>query len=165
MAQVRSQPGRHPGTVVSRAATLGRELVAAEELAAIARGRSDVAPAKGDKRFADRAWSDNPQLNRTMQAYLATNNTVNELFSDADLNWRDSERIRFVLDVLTEGLSPSNNPVLNPLGRKALIDAGGMSAVRVAREKSPPDGIRIICFQQRKHSHCQTGLHKRAQVV
>jgi len=88
---------RHPGTVASRAATLGRELVA------IARGRSDVAPAKGDKRFVDHAWSDNPLLKRTMQAYLATNNRVNELFSDADLDWRDSERIRFVLDVLTEG--------------------------------------------------------------
>src|SRR5262249_47065443 len=40
-----------------------------------------------------------------------------------------SERVRFVLDVLTEGLSPSNNPLLNPLGYKALIDTGGQSAV------------------------------------
>jgi polyhydroxyalkanoate synthase subunit PhaC len=118
---------RKPGTVASRTATLGRELVA------IARGRSDLAPAKGDRRFADRAWSGNPLLKRTMQAYLATNNTVNELFSDADLDWRDSERIRFVLDVLTEGLSPSNNPVVNPLGWKALIDTGGMSAMRGMR--------------------------------
>ena len=118
---------RKPGTVASRAATLGRELVE------IAAGRSDLAPLKGDKRFADRAWSGNPLLKRTMQAYLATDNTVNQLFSDADLDWRDSERIRFVLDVLTEGISPSNNPVLNPLGWKALIDTGGMSAVRGMR--------------------------------
>jgi polyhydroxyalkanoate synthase subunit PhaC len=118
---------RKPGTVASRAATLGRELVE------IAEGRSDLAPDKGDKRFADRAWSGNPLLKRTMQAYLATNDTVNQLFSDADLDWRDSERIRFVLDVLTEGISPSNNPVLNPLGWKALIDTGGMSAVRGMR--------------------------------
>ena len=26
-------------------------------------------------------------------------------FSDADLDWRDAERMRFVLDVLTEGLA------------------------------------------------------------
>ena len=50
-----------------------------------------------------------------------------------NLDWRDAERIRFVLDFLTEGLSPSNNPVLNPLGWKALIDTGGRSAVRGLR--------------------------------
>jgi polyhydroxyalkanoate synthase subunit PhaC len=118
---------RRPRTVASRAAALGRELVA------IAEGRSDLAPGRGDKRFADPAWTGNPLLKRTMQAYLATNNTVNQLFSDAKLDWRDAERIRFVLDVLTEGLSPSNNPLLNPLGYKALIDTGGFSAVRGLR--------------------------------
>ena len=57
-----------------------------------------------------------PLLKRSVQSYLAANTTVNQPFSDARLDWRDAERIRFVLDVLTEGLSPSNNPVLNPLG-------------------------------------------------
>jgi polyhydroxyalkanoate synthase len=118
---------RQPRTVASRAATLGRELVA------IAEGRSDLAPAKGDKRFADPAWRGNPMLHRTMQAYLAANDTVNQLFSDANLDWRDAERIRFALDFVTEGLAPSNNPVLSPLGWKALIDTGGLSAVRGLR--------------------------------
>jgi polyhydroxyalkanoate synthase len=118
---------RQPRAVASRAASLGRELVS------IAEGRSELAPAKGDKRFADPAWRGNPLLHRTMQAYLATNNTVDKLFSDADLDWRDAERIRFVLDFLTEGLAPSNNPVLSPLGWKALIDTGGLSAVRGLR--------------------------------
>ena len=40
---------KQPGTVASRAAALGRELVA------IGQGRSEVAPAKGDKRFSDPA--------------------------------------------------------------------------------------------------------------
>jgi poly[(R)-3-hydroxyalkanoate] polymerase subunit PhaC len=118
---------KQPRTVASRAAALGRELIA------VAEGRSDVAPTKGDKRFADPAWRGNPLLHRTMQAYLATNNTVNQLFSDANLDWRDAERMRFVLDFVTEGLSPSNNPALNPLGWKALIDTGGQSAVRGLR--------------------------------
>jgi polyhydroxyalkanoate synthase subunit PhaC len=118
---------RKPRTVASRAATLGRELLT------IAQGRSDVAPARGDKRFADPAWRGNPLLKRSMQAYLAANQTVDLLFSDADLDWRDRERVRFVLDVLTEGLSPSNNPLLNPLGYKALIDTGGQSALRGLR--------------------------------
>jgi polyhydroxyalkanoate synthase len=118
---------RQPRTVASRASSLGRELVS------IAEGRSELAPAKGDKRFADPAWRGNALLHRTMQAYLAANDTVNQLYSDADLDWRDAERIRFVLDLLTEALAPSNNPVLNPLGWKALIDTGGLSAVRGLR--------------------------------
>jgi poly[(R)-3-hydroxyalkanoate] polymerase subunit PhaC len=118
---------RQPRTVTSRAASLGREL------ATIAAGRSEVAPARGDKRFVDPAWQGNALLKRTMQAYLATNRTVDQLFSDAHLDWRDAERIRFVLDVVTEGLSPSNNPLLNPLGYKALVDTGGLSAVRGLR--------------------------------
>ena len=118
---------RKPRTVASRAADLSRELVS------IAEGHSDRAPGKGDKRFADPAWQGNPLLKRTMQAYLAANDTVNQLFSDANLDWRDAERMRFVLDVITEGLSPSNNPVLNPLGWKALIDTGGLSAIRGLR--------------------------------
>jgi polyhydroxyalkanoate synthase subunit PhaC len=115
---------RQPRTVASRAAALSRELVS------IAEGRSGRAPGKGDKRFADPAWQGNPLLKRTMQAYLAANDTVNQLFSDANLDWRDAERMRFVLDVITEGLSPSNNPALNPLGWKALVDTGGLSAIR-----------------------------------
>ena len=118
---------KQPRTVASRAASLGRELLS------VAEGRSELAPAKGDKRFADPGWRGNPLLRRTMQAYLATNTTVDQLFSDANLDWRDAERIRFVLDVLTEGLAPSNNPILNPLGWKALIDTGGQSAVRGVR--------------------------------
>jgi polyhydroxyalkanoate synthase len=118
---------KQPRTVASRAASLGRELMS------IAEGRSELAPAKGDKRFADPAWRGNPLLHRTMQAYLATNSTMDQLFSDANLDWRDAERIRFVLDFLTEGLAPSNNPILSPLGWKALIDTGGLSAVRGLR--------------------------------
>ena len=118
---------RQPGVVASRAGTLGKEL------GAIAAGRSEIAPARGDKRFADPAWVGNPILKRTMQAYLAANKTVDQLFSDAKLDWRDAERMRFVLDFVTEGLAPSNIPFVNPLGYKAAIDTGGLSMVRGLR--------------------------------
>jgi polyhydroxyalkanoate synthase len=118
---------RQPRAVASRATTLGREL------AAIAAGRSDIAPAKGDKRFADPAWAGNPFLKRTAQAYLAANKTVDQLFSDARLDWRDAERMRFVLNFVTEGLAPSNIPLVNPLGYKAAIDTGGLSVARGLR--------------------------------
>jgi polyhydroxyalkanoate synthase subunit PhaC len=128
---------RKPRTVTSQTTGLVQELIS------IVRGNSEIAPAKGDKRFADAAWRANPFLKRTMQAYLATDKTVEELFSAADLEWRDAERIRFALNFFAEALAPSNNPLLNPLGWKALIDTGGLSALRGVRHflrdiASPP---------------------------
>ena len=118
---------KQPRTVASQTTGLVQELIS------VVRGSSEIAPAKGDKRFADAAWRANPFLKRTMQAYLAADKTVEGLFSAADLEWRDAERIRFALDFFTEALAPSNNPLLNPLGWKALIDTGGLSALRGVR--------------------------------
>ncbi|MEZ7236563.1 alpha/beta fold hydrolase [Rhodococcus sp. GXMU-t2271] len=126
-ARLAGKLATRPGTLAHRGGTLAREL------AAVATGRADRAPAKGDKRFADPAWQHNPWLRRSMQAYLATADTAYALLAEADLDWRDTERLRFVLDNLVEGLAPSNNPLLNPLGWKALIDTGGLSALRGAR--------------------------------
>jgi poly(3-hydroxyalkanoate) synthetase len=58
---------------------------------------------------------------------------VDSLFADAELDWRDAERIRFVLDIVMEGLAPSNNPLISPLGWKAIIDTGGLNVVRGVR--------------------------------
>lgn len=128
---------RRPGTVAERVGSLGREL------AGIARGTSDRAPARADQRFRDPAWQNNPLVKRSMQAYLAANETVDKLFADTQLDWRDAEHLRFVLDVVMEGISPSNNPLISPLGWKAIIDTGGLSVIRGLRHfvgdmASPP---------------------------
>ncbi|MGB6038590.1 MAG: alpha/beta fold hydrolase, partial [Gordonia sp. (in: high G+C Gram-positive bacteria)] len=102
----------------------------AKELGNIVAGRSNRAPARSDKRFSDPAWTHNPVLHRVEQAYLAASDTVEQLYAAADLDWRDAEKVRFVLDNIIEGLSPTNNLALNPLGWKALIDTGGISAYR-----------------------------------
>jgi polyhydroxyalkanoate synthase subunit PhaC len=118
---------KQPGTVVNRGAQLTREL------GSIVAGKSDRAPARSDKRFSDPAWQQNPLLHRTMQAYLAASDTADQLFADARLDWRDEEKMRFVLDNFVDGLAPTNNPLITPLGWKALIDTGGLSAIRGAR--------------------------------
>ncbi len=115
---------RRPGAVAGRIGTLTREL------GAVAAGNSQRVPARADKRFADPAWEQNPVLHRIMQAYLAGAETAEAMVADAALDWRDRERMRFVIDNLLEGLAPSNNPLISPLGWKAMIDTGGLSAVR-----------------------------------
>ncbi|MDV7086721.1 alpha/beta fold hydrolase [Rhodococcus sp. IEGM 248] len=109
---------------------LGRGRGLAVELADITRGTSIRTPAAADQRFADPAWSGNPLLRRIIQTYLAVAETAGKLLVDADLEWRDRERLQFVLDNVVEAAAPSNNPLLNPLGYKAVIDTGGTSVVR-----------------------------------
>jgi len=123
-ARLGANLAKQPAAVAGRVGALTREL------GGIAAGRSHRAPARADKRFADAAWEQNPLLHRVMQAYLAGSETAEGLLTDAGLDWRDAEKMRFVFDNVVEGLAPSNNPLLSPLGWKALIDTGGLSAVR-----------------------------------
>ena len=52
------------------------------ELAKIAVGRSAVAPAKGDRRFADPAWSANPLYHRLEQTYLASADALGQIVDE-----------------------------------------------------------------------------------
>jgi polyhydroxyalkanoate synthase len=103
------------------------------ELARIAAGTSTLAPTPRDRRFADPAWLESPLLRRIVQGYLASAGTVNDLVGDADLSWRDDQRVRFLVENLLEALAPSNVPMLNPSSAKAAIDTAGLNFVRGAR--------------------------------
>jgi polyhydroxyalkanoate synthase subunit PhaC len=116
-----------PGTVAARYAKL------AAELAGIAMGSSAIAPERRDRRFTDPAWGENPLLRRTVQAYLAVGQSSEALLADAELDWRDSERLKFVLTNLIAASAPSNYPLISPAAWKAFIDTGGLSVVRGIR--------------------------------
>src|SRR4051794_17231118 len=86
-------PGRAAAKVVAKLATRPDRLARrgaglAAELARIAAGRSEVAPAKGDRRFKDPAWEGNPAFRRLAQAYLAAGRAVDAAVCDADAGWR-----------------------------------------------------------------------------
>jgi len=121
------QLARRPQTVARRAGSL------AAELTKIAAGSSQITPGKRDRRFSDPAWSQNPLLRRLVQAYLAAGQTAETLLSDAELGWRDSERIKLLSLNVTAAASPSNNPLINPAALRELRQTGGRSAVRGAR--------------------------------
>ncbi len=118
---------RRPMFVGRRAAHLGAEL------GRIAAGRSAVAADPRDRRFADPAWKDNPLLRRSVQAYLAAAQTAEALVAGAELGWRDDTRLKFLLTNLVAAAAPSNNPLLSPVGWKAVIDTGGENTVRGLR--------------------------------
>jgi len=118
------QLGRRPRKLAMRGTDLLRGY------GQIAIGASPLAPAKGDRRFTDPAWTGNPLLHRVLQAYLATAQAVETVVADADLDYRDDLRVRFLADNLIGAAAPSNNPVLSPVAWKSAIDTGGTSLLR-----------------------------------
>jgi len=118
---------RHPGRVARDAGGLGAELVR------VAAGRSDVGPARGDRRFGDRAWQDSWLLRRVMQGYLAGCDTVDRLISGADLDWRTERQARFAATNVLDALAPTNFPWSNPAVLKESIDEGGANLARGGR--------------------------------
>jgi polyhydroxyalkanoate synthase subunit PhaC len=128
-----------PGTVITRGAQL------AAELAKVGLGRSELAPAKGDRRFKDEAWHSNPAFRRLLQGYLATGQTLDGLIGDAGLDWRSERQVRFAVENVLDALAPSNAPLTNPAVLKAALDTGGSNFVRgagnFARDMSKPPRI------------------------
>ena len=77
----------------------------------IVAGKSARAPAKGDRRFADPAWSQNPAFRRLCQEYLSLCESASNLVGDLDhgrRGWQDAERARFVVNILMSALAPTN---------------------------------------------------------
>src|SRR5262249_60342656 len=96
-------------------------------------GRAGRARGARDRRCADPAWTANPVLRRLVQAYIAAGTVAVALVDDANLGWRDTERVGFVVRNLVDAAAPSNNPLVSPEAWKAVIDSGGLRAPRRAR--------------------------------
>ena len=102
------------------------------ELMRITLGRSEIRPDKTDWRFKDPTWSGNPIYRRVAQTYLAGCQAVDGLLDgvDATGDRHRAERARFVMNVLTSALSPTNTLVGNPAAIKKTYEDGGANLVR-----------------------------------
>ncbi|WP_293681151.1 class I poly(R)-hydroxyalkanoic acid synthase [uncultured Phenylobacterium sp.] len=90
-----------------------------------------VAPAKGDKRFADPDWSDNPVFDTIKQSYLLTANWLNGLVAEVDgVDPLEKRRVEFFMKMLTDAFSPSNFLASNPTALREVLATGGESLVR-----------------------------------
>jgi polyhydroxyalkanoate synthase len=126
-ARVTVALARRPGRVVRRARALGGEL------GRVVTGSSEIAPAKGDRRFADPAWEQNWLLRRVLQSYLVAAGTVDGLIDDSELDWRSERQARFAASNLLDALAPSNFPWSNPVVLREIIDTGGANLVKGGR--------------------------------
>ena len=105
------------------------------ELTRIAWGLSDVAPAKGDRRFTDPAWTSNPAFRMIGQSYLASAQALDRIVAAMGDGRSDNraEQARFTANIVTSAAAPTNFLATNPAALKRAFDTGGMSLARGAR--------------------------------
>jgi len=132
-ALLASAAGRLARSVVSRPAVVARRGASlATRLGRVAVGTSDVAPERGDRRFTDDAWRDNPVFRRIGQGYLATREEVYRLIDEVDLDDKSAKRAQFAVGIAVEVLSPTNS-LANPVVLREARDTNGRSLVAGAR--------------------------------
>jgi polyhydroxyalkanoate synthase len=95
-----------------------------------ANGQPRVEPEPGDRRFADRAWKDNPFLRGAAESYLVAARWAERTLEEAALPEAKKRKARFVLGLLLDAAAPTNALWLHPSVLKEAIDTGGLSLVR-----------------------------------
>lgn len=122
---------------LSQGRTVGRATgQLGQELARIALGRSLVGPAKGDRRFADPAWTANPVFRRIKQSYLASAEALSTIVDEVgsgDSDPRRAELAVFAKNILVSAAAPTNFLPCNPAAIKNAFDTGGLSLLRGLR--------------------------------
>ena len=105
----------------------------ASKLVDIAAGKADFAVGRKDRRFSDESWQESGWYKGLLQAYLALDETLDEWVDELDLEKLDEQKARFVVDVLTDSLAPTNNLLTNPAALKKLRATRGGSLVQGMR--------------------------------
>ncbi|MBV9930906.1 MAG: alpha/beta fold hydrolase [Alphaproteobacteria bacterium] len=84
-------------------------------------------PQRGDRRFSDPAWSDEPVFDYLKQAYLLTARRAMELVEGSDLDAATRTRVEFFTQQYLNALSPANFAFSNPEAIRRAIDTGSIS--------------------------------------
>jgi len=120
-------------------ASIKRPVNAARHLRAYAKalgkvmvGKSDAAADPKDRRFADPAWQYSPIHKRLFQVHATTGSALARYIDSTELTARDKARAQLVASIFVDTIAPSNT-LLNPTALKRVIDSGGLSLLKGAK--------------------------------
>jgi polyhydroxyalkanoate synthase len=120
VGNIGGQAVKQPMLVLEQEATLARDLIS------VLSGNAEIAPPRGDKRFLDSAWKDNPFYRMALQGYLAWGSSLSSFVEKSGLDNLTKQRAQFVVSLLTDALAPTNTLLGNPRPSKG-------SSIQVAR--------------------------------
>ncbi|MEM0988230.1 MAG: class I poly(R)-hydroxyalkanoic acid synthase [Pseudomonadota bacterium] len=90
-----------------------------------------IEPERGDRRFKDEAWSENPVFDYLKQSYLLTANWLTARMDDADgLSDQERRKLNLLARNFVEALSPSNFAATNPEVIRTTMAEDGENLVR-----------------------------------
>jgi len=99
----------------------------------VAYGDAEYQPSGKDRRFADDSWQESGLYRRILQGYLALDQSLEEWVDELDLERIDERQARFIVDVLTDSLAPTNMLFTNPAALKKARATRGGSLIQGAR--------------------------------
>jgi len=87
-----------------------------------------IAPERGDRRFGDAAWSEDPAFDYLKQAYLLASRQATQLVDEAEgIDAGTRTRAQFFTQAYLNALSPANFAFTNPEAIRRAIDTGSIS--------------------------------------
>mgnify|MGYP001806169075 FL=1 len=86
-----------------------------------------AAPAKGDRRFSDPAWSDEPVYDYLKQAYLLAARQLQDFVASAPVDDATRAQVDFASRQMMNALAPSNFAHTNPQVARRTIESGGLN--------------------------------------
>ena len=95
---------------------------------AMGRDSAPVAtPAKGDRRFSDPAWSEEPVYDYLKQAYLLAARQLQDFVASAPVDEETRAQVDFASRQMMNALAPTNFPHTNPQVARRTIESGGLN--------------------------------------
>lgn len=89
-----------------------------------------VTPAKGDRRFNDEAWTQDPHYMAIMQQYLLFSRMVEDLVNDLDgLDDKRRRNLAFYSRQLVNAMSPTNFVTTNPEVMRKTLETRGQNLI------------------------------------
>ena len=89
-----------------------------------------VEPERGDRRFKDPAWSEQPAFDYLKQAYLLASKRTQELIAGTEgLDEGTRTRVEFFARQALDALSPANFAFTNPEAIRRAVETGSLSLV------------------------------------
>jgi polyhydroxyalkanoate synthase len=86
-----------------------------------------AAPARGDRRFSDPAWSDEPVYDYLKQAYLLVARQLQDFVAAAPVDDATRAQVDFASRQMMNALAPTNFAHTNPQVARRTIESGGLN--------------------------------------
>ena len=84
---------------------------------------------RGDKRFKDETWDQNPVFSYLKQSYLLAGNWLHDQLEHAELDEADRKKLELITRNYIEAMSPTNT-LVNPEVMKTTIEENGENLIR-----------------------------------